>query len=492
MKRQITVALIIAILAACVSCGGSEPNDAEDTSADTNPEVTDPEVDFYSALTKKDFGEAIISVLSYTSSSSYNDYEYITAEQTGEVIEDALYMRNIETEQFLNIKFNFIIKDNEKDCQTKFTNSVIAGDNEFDLFAMKSYALGNILSKGVLMPWNDIKGLDYSNPWYIKDAMDTFTFGNRIIGVFSDALATNMTCCWSFVYNKRIAEEWKIGDLYQTVRDGDWTMDKVISLTKDVWKDLNGNGERDIDDMYGFYLDSGGPLDAFMLSHDISSIKKDENDYPIIDFYSDRLVKSFEKCYSLLWENTGTFVRTDANYYDYVKDFSEGQGLFSPMFINYLIGADMRSMTDEYGLLPYPKLDAEQAEYSTYVLPRCGAFFIPLTLTAEKQDMVGYVVEVMSAYSYKYLRPAIFEVSLSEKGIRDEESREMLNLILDSRKYDFSTALQYGWTFQYTQDRTYRNLLGAKNKDITSFYEKNKSASEEYLAGLIKTIKETT
>jgi hypothetical protein len=389
------------------------------------------------------------------------------------------------------MKFDFIIKGNEGECQTNFINSVLAGDSTYDLFAMKSFALGNILSKSVLMTWDDIKGIDYSKPWYIKDANETFTFGNKTIGVFSDALATNMTCCWSFVYNKRIAKEWKINDLNQIVRNGDWTMDTVMSLTKDIWKDLNGNNERDADDMYGFYLDAYGPLDAFMLSHDIRSIKKGEDDYPVIDFYSERLVKSFEKCYSLLWENTGTYVRTDNKFYDYIKDFAEGQGLFSPMFISYLIGEDMRSMTDEYGLLPYPKLDKEQEEYCTYVLPRCGAFFIPVTLSTEKQDMIGYVVEVMSGYSYKYLRPAIYDVSLSEKGVRDEESVEMLELILNNRKYDFSTALQYGWTFQYTQDRTYRNLLGAKNKDITSFYEKNKSASEEYLAGLVKTLNET-
>ena len=488
MKKAISLALLTAIILSTFSCtekvpawGGTVTTSSDDTSTDA---VT---TDIYSALPEKDFGETEINILSYNSSYGKRD-EFLYAEQTGDVVDDALFKRNLETENRLGVKLVYDDANNENDAIKLFTNTVLAGDDSFDTFAFKVYALGSIFTKGVLRSWDGIEGYDLSNPWYVKDANETFTIGNKQFMIFSDALATNMTCAWAFSYNKRLAEEWKITGLNEIVREGKWTLDKLGELTKNIYSDTNGDGKPDVDDIYGLYLDVGGPLDAFMLTNGIHALEKNKDDYPEVCFYSERLVESFEKCYSLLYENTGSCVvlrNQEDNFYDYIKKFAEGHGVFSPMFIQYLMEDTMRSMSDEYGVLPFPKLTEDQ-EYMTYVLPRHGGFMLPKTLTEEKAGMIGYVVECLSAYSYKELRPAIYDVALTTKGVRDEESVEMIDLILDSRRYDFVGALQYGGSFVFTQDKTYRNLLAAKNKDITSFYESNKSAADKYIEDLVK------
>ena len=81
----------------------------------------------------------------------------------------------------------------------------------------------------------------------------------------------------------------------------------------------------------------------------------------------------------------------------------------------------------------------------------------------------------------------------AKAGIRElyEEGLVVdIDLILDSRRYDFVGALQYGGSFVFTQDKTYRKLLEAKNKDITSFYESNKSAADKYIEDLVKQLEE--
>ncbi|MGM9625497.1 MAG: hypothetical protein ACI3XM_07285, partial [Eubacteriales bacterium] len=138
----------------------------------------------------------------------------------------------------------------------------------------KIFALGSLFTSGVIRSWDDIEGLDYNKPWYVKDANDTFTIGGKHFSVFSDALATNMTCAWAYVYNKHIVEDRGISDIYDIVMDGKWTVDKLSELTKNIYSDVNGNGKSDKDDIYGLYLDCGGPLDAFMISSDIYSLKK--------------------------------------------------------------------------------------------------------------------------------------------------------------------------------------------------------------------------
>ena len=158
------------------------------------------------------------------------------------------------------------------------------------------------------------------------------------------------------------------------------------------------------------------------------------------------------------------------------------------MLLNYLIESELREMEDDYGVLPYPKLDEEQEDYYTHLLGRTGTFFLPKTLTDDKAGMVGHVVEVLSAYSYQHLRPAIYDVTLTNKGIRDDESLEMLTMIMDRRTYDFSMFVEDGYAFPYAPGVCYRNLIAVNNNNITSYYEKNLTKAEKYLKSLTDTI----
>ena len=307
MKKAISLALLTAIILSTFSCGGTPSDTDVTTGTDTDTSTDAVTTDIYSALPEKDFGETEINILSYNSSYGKRD-EFLYAEQTGDVVDDALFKRNLETENRLGVKLVYDDSNTEYDAVKLFTNTVLAGDDSFDTFAFKVYALGSIFTKGVLRSWDGIEGYDLSNPWYVKDANETFTIGNKQLMIFSDALATNMTCAWAFAYNKRLAEEWKITGLNEIVREGKWTLDKLGELTKNVYSDTNGDGKPDVDDIYGLYLDVGGPLDAFMLTNGIYALEKNKDDYPEVCFYSERLVESFEKCYSLLYENTGSCV----------------------------------------------------------------------------------------------------------------------------------------------------------------------------------------
>ncbi|MBQ2708214.1 MAG: hypothetical protein IJF67_08105, partial [Clostridia bacterium] len=352
----------------------------------------------------------------------------------------------------------------------------------------KSSALGNILSQGAIRSWDDIDGINYDAPWYIKEANETMTFRNSTWALFSDACGTNITMCWAYTFNKRIADEWKVGDLYGIVKDGTWTIDKVSELTKGIYQDLNGNSEKDDSDLYGLYIDKWATLDACMLAHDCHSLSKDDNDIIYLDYYSERLVNSIEKVYALWWENPGTFVDIQEAYRG-VKKFAQGQALFSSMFIQYLIEGDMREMVDEYGVLPSPKLDEAQTNYGSNVHPRFGMLVLPVTLTAEKTAMISDFTEVWSALSYKHLRPALYDVSLTAKGTRDEESVEMMELIMDTRAYDFSTALQSTSGFPFTQS-SYKSMISKQNKDVTSYYESNKEKADAFIADIVSKLNE--
>ena len=480
MKRAITLILLAAICTGTIACGETSAPAADDTTA-SEADTTAAETSIYDVIPQKDFGGEEFKIYSYASSQSYNDAEYLTAEQTGEVIDDAVYKRNVLTEERLNIKLSYTAVDSEYDARDKYNNSMLAGDAMCDIFVHKGGYLSVFMAAGTILPWDDVPGIDLDQPWYPKFANDVITLGNRNYGFLSDAWATSITMAWTVAFNKRLADEWKIENPYDIVRAGDWTVDKMISMTKDIWKDVNGDNQADAGDVYGFYTDKWATLDAFMVSHGIVSIGKDKDDFPEVLFYSDRLVESFEKVYELYWENPGTYVDTTTPYVYQETGFAAGLGLFSPMMINDLIAPKMRAMEDDYGVLPYPKMDENQEDYRTYLLTRTGVFMLPVTIADDKLDKLGYIVETLSAYSHQYLRPAIYDVSLGGKAVRDEESLEMLDFIMARRGFDFSQITENENKYPFAAYKTYRNLIGAKNNGITTYYESNKTAAEENL-----------
>ena len=482
MKRNVTFVLCTLVFLSCISCEQAA------TSADTVQAVTtealsdsssEESADIYSVLEKRDFSGTTINILGYSSSNAYNDADSFSAEQTGEIIDDAIYQRNIETEELLNVVLSYDASLGEREAQSRFINGVLAGDQTCDIFIHKGGYFGTFFTSGTLMAWNDVEGLNTDMPWYVKAANDTIKIGEMQYALFGDVSQTNITMCWTTAFNKRLVEEYNIENPYEIVKSGGWTMDRLMNLTKDIWSDLNGNGERDEDDRYGYYTDSYATLDAFMIAHSINATSKDADGFPVTDFYSERLVKSFEKVYDLYWNNPGTYVDTTEPY-EYRFDFAEGKAVFVPMLIDYYISADLRSMTDDYGILPYPKLDEEQEDYSTPLLPRTGIAMLPADISQEKLAMVGYVLDALNAYSYEYLRPAIYDLSLNKKGVRDEESVLMLDLILADRNYDFSYFTETGGSYPFTPAQTYRKLLAAKDVNITSYYESNRSIAESY------------
>ena len=489
MKKQLSLVLSALMIFGITSCGGAdtEVSDTNDKLSSDSQTSAETEADIYSVLTKRDFNEAKIRILGYAP--SYNDVDSFVAEQTGDVIDDAIYQRNTYTEELLNVKLAYDLSSSYGDSRARFLNGVYAGDQECDIFIHKAGPFGSVITTGTLRPFDDVEWLNMDMPWYVQTANETARIGGKHYALFGDACKTNITMCWTTVFNKRLAEEWKIEDPYEIVTSGAWTMDKLISLTKDVWRDLNGNNERDDADLYGFYTDKWATIDAYMGAHRINVISKDKDDYFIIDFYSERLVESFEKIYDLYWNNPGTYVDTSEPY-EYRLDFAEGRALFSPMIIDYMISNDLRSMKDDYGILPYPKLDEAQDEYGTYLLTRTGMMMLPMDISADKLEMVGYVIDALSAYSYKYLRPALYDQSLTTKGTRDERSIEMLELIMANRVYDFSGYTETGGKFPFSPSLTYRGLLGSKNANITSYYESNLSKAEAYIADLVNVIKE--
>ena len=129
----------------------------------------------------------------------------------------------------------------------------------------------------------------------------------------------------------------------------------------------------------------------------------------------------------------------------------------------------MRATEFDFGIVPYPKYDAAQDRYYSYVDGHASMMAIPLNLP--NPEWTGMLIEEMSYLSYKDILPVYYDVVLNVKMVRDEESVEMLKILFDSKVFDPA----YVMGLDLWIDGWIRNIE-SKKSDLVSFYEKKENS----------------
>ncbi|MBQ2707449.1 MAG: hypothetical protein IJF67_04230, partial [Clostridia bacterium] len=108
MKKTTTTVLLIAMLAACASCG--ESGTAVETTAGTDTTVPAVEETTESIAPKfepKDFGGVDFNIVSTVSGYDGGDNWFTAEEENGDTLNDAVYKRNVIVEETLNVNLTY-------------------------------------------------------------------------------------------------------------------------------------------------------------------------------------------------------------------------------------------------------------------------------------------------------------------------------------------------------------------------------------------------
>ncbi|MBO5220618.1 MAG: hypothetical protein J6C52_14410 [Clostridia bacterium] len=442
-KRMQILVLAAALL--LTSCGSGEQNaDPSESTVDTTvPEVTSPEnarEAVPSTLPDNlDFNGETITILQRSEEPYIKEFNI--AEETGDVVDDAVYNRNLQVEDRLNVKINTIERDGMNGKHTDFIstvrNEVFAGDSSYDVVSFYAWANPYLSMEGVYMNLYELEHLNLKNPWWHKSFIENTEVYGQLYAAAGDIVKSSVTCSYGVYYNMtKGADYLKDINVYDLVRSGKWTVDKLTELTRNVYQDLNGNTEKDTEDFYGWYI-HGYSKHSYLAGLGAKLSKPDGNGGYEIDILNDHNLEIIEKTAQLSSEIGILFDLKEANYTG--RMFKDNLTLFMYQHLRFSEG--LREMEEDYAILPIPKLNEEQKTYNTLLEDAYSQIAVPIT--CQNPEMVGAFLELMGELGYKKVTPAFLDTALKGKYLRDTDSAEMVDIILSGVNYEFVRTHTY-------------------------------------------------
>ncbi len=487
LKKQISILLILSALLstfAMTACGNAS---GDETTADTAAAATETE-----AAETKDSLEARLDVSDELPEADFEgrtfmicgddaclDY-YFVEEETGEVVNDAIFRRNFNISERYNVTIDANVFP-EGDIMSNAKNSVLAADDAYQLIACHIIYQGMAGVDGIMYNWYDLPYVNFDKPWWSDSTKEDLTYKNMAFIAIGDFALTSIASTYCMFYNKELAVDYGLPDMYELINDGDWTLDKMKSFSEGVYNDTNGNGEKDEEDIYALTTDCKSNANTYLwaFGKKIAS-QKDDGTYSL-SYFDEKLVSIVESLYSMYYETDFVEFTTSRHGANWTL-FSGGQALFSNGTFNNAVN-QYRETEFDYGIIPYPKWDDGQAEYYTSVDGGHEGLAIPKSV--QDLEYTGIMAEVLCAESWKHTIPAYYDTALKYKGARDEQSIAMIDMIMDSRIFDFGYVYG-GWGCVFW----IQCMLEGATKDITSYYEKNFAAYENTMDKVFKAFDE--
>ena len=463
----------LAMLLSLVSVTSCDSNNAKDdgnsdgsvvaNQDDVQGEEEQPTTErIYPDLEAVDFEGYEFKILSRTINNAdwveWDHRDLAAVEETGDVINDSVYSRNKKIEDKYNITISEIVVDN---FTARINQAVKAGDDMYDLVVPHIKEVAGLAQNGNLLDLFSVPNLDLTKPWWTQGCIKDLSIINKLFVLQGDLLIMDNDSMEAMIFNKSVLKDHALESPYDIVNRGEWTFEKLIEMGRSVSKDLNGDGTMYIkEDMFGYIL-QGDTAASFIVSGGEKIVAKDADDYPIITFGSERIYKITDLLSEMLSDtdnsvNLHSYEGQFPIYDEQVKMFSENRALFS--WIRMRIVERLRGMEMDFGIIPLPKLEKAQENYITPNNPHTGAG-VSIPVTASNLERTGMILEDLCAESRYTLQPAYYEVNLRGKYARDDESQEMLDIILANIAYDIGYIYDFGSFAARTCERYGRDMV---------------------------------
>ncbi len=339
---------------------------------------------------------------------------FMSDDITANQMNNTLYYRKDYVESTFDVKLSFTYTQGENYINDR-VQVIQAGLGDLDIIGVAPWAV-ELPLEGVCLDLKRLPYLDFSRAWWLSDTNESFTLDDSLMIAFGCATATSLfsgTCVTFF--NRDLADNLGVEDLYEVARSGGWTYEYVMGLMKDYYIDVDGDPERST------YAYCASPSNQFWNMGGrfvtIDSATKE----PVFDTSSDMHQDIFDK------------IRDMFNYYGVEVDMKYA---WSSQILAW--EANLRLIEESgdqwdfnVGILPPLKYD-ENAKY-------IGAGYLvgsSITIDSYNPETSALVLEALAYYGWKECVPKYYETIIKYKYSSDPQNAEMLDLMYANLFYD--------------------------------------------------------
>lgn len=485
LKTFVSLMLTALILSSCsesaVKDVTSDDTASEKTGADESQSETEDETEYkaFSEIEVEKFGGRTLSLMA--SPNDERQIDIVVEEMNGSTLNDAIYQRNKAMEDIFDITMNCVAN---VDCYVGqiVDKNVLSGSKEYDFY------FGNIVDdtvgymlKGDFLDINKLAEVDLSNQWWDQTARTGLSIGNKNFLVTGDISPTSLLGSEAILFNKQLFDNYGIDEPYDMVFEGTWTLDAMASLMDKMNIDIDGDGVISTDkDLLSYVGWSPDCCCALFYGAGGYYSEKDENDYPFISYDQEKIVNIFEKI-SKITNHANAFLGTGGatEHVELFNIFNEGRAFLCGIQF-WKVDLFLREMEDDYGILPEPKYDETQAEYSTGLNDHVPMIIVPVNIAEADMPFVGKMIEAMGAYNFDNVTPVMYDVIAGSRNVRDEKSAEIVNIIIRNRAYDYEL-------YMYS-DFSQTIIVTNKCENVVSFLQTSAKVASKVMEKNVKAL----
>ena len=393
----------------------------------------------------------------YVTETKYTTNLIISDETTGDILNDAIFSRTVLMEERFGIT---MVVDDIPVATLKTAHG--SGEHIYDIGTATLSEITTVLTNGLATDLNKVNSIDLSNPWWDQNANAKFAITDKLFYTFSDFFITGIDNTRACYFNKELATDLNLGNLYSIAKEGTWTFEKFRAMCVVALSDLDGNGVIDSNDRVGVAEKGTQFYEAVMSACDMEPVKQGSDS---VAYYSGNVERDkFIDVYTqvLDWFTKDNTYLNIANA-TALEMFKNGNSLF--ILYTFSECPKLRSETSvEFGIMPIPKYNEDQANYQ-HTSPNGDALFI-CAGTEEEMEFAGVMCEAAAYFSSNYysddaVMPSYFNLCLATKNAPDLDSSENLQIIHDTISY---TIKLYGTEYM----QAIYDQLAASNYNIAS------------------------
>ncbi len=410
----------------------------------------------------------------------YNTVREVYSEDT-DSIAVAVRQRNEYIERLYNCTITFQGSTNAAGAASA---EVTAGKQTIDLYSGKYWA-GSAVTTGINYNLYSL-GIDFTQEWWDQNYVSAHTLKNSagtdclysIVGDFTFAAYGNTH---ALMVNKNVYATAVEGtlqmDMYELIRTGKWTMDRLAEMAKAAAKEVSGNDTLAYaeGDILG-WLTTGHGTHGLLAASGLPLLDTVNGKYV---FSATQNVAEWVSVIDKAQEMWNLSVRETVTYTEGFEALVSGQTLFNSNLINSLEVDTIAQSDTPIGLAPYPKYTETQETYMHYVDNHLTSYSVPISIT--DLDEMGAFFTIYAAHSTAIVRPAWID-AYAYDYCGDLESAEMLDkYILPNRSYDpgylVISDVEGGFSMNVSSaknniSRYIGNKEATFNDAITVFFEK--------------------